>query len=249
MRIPTRFIAILGALGVALVLALGWFLGAAPLLDEAKKADADRADVEQQNLLLMSRLAQMKEQFDNIAQYEAELDKLHAFVPDEDNLAHFAVDVDSCIAEVKGAQLDTLTFGDAIPFPATAPDEPELVPPGATLAGQLFRVPVDISLRNSGKNKIGPEEALAFASCLQKETFRIVTFETITATLDSDGNAKLTGYLYRVTDPATIAGRLAADPDEPRRPDTKPSPTPTPTPTDPAAPDETDDATDTDAAG
>ena len=56
---------IVGAvLAIVAVLALGWFLGISPQLDEARAANTDRQNVEIQNAAYAAQLETLKKQFE-----------------------------------------------------------------------------------------------------------------------------------------------------------------------------------------
>jgi hypothetical protein len=199
----TRLITGLGAIAVVAVVALGWFLGVSPLLAQAAQSDSDRADVVTQNDALRAELVILKAQFDNIAEYEERLALLNVLIPDEDPLEEFYVAVDRCGIKAGATGLDSITTMDAIPYQVAAVADGVIITPGATLAPRLFTVPVTIKL------VADPAISAKFLSCMQKDWPRSLAITNFALSAGKGGGLELNGYLFRVTDPASIPGRLA----------------------------------------
>jgi hypothetical protein len=92
MVIPRMRLILAVVLSLAIVV-LGWVLGAAPQLDAASLARADRAVVETQNDGHRSRLVQLKDQFARIDETRAELAALRLQVPTGNELPDFVDEV------------------------------------------------------------------------------------------------------------------------------------------------------------
>ena len=77
-----------GLLTVAIV-AMGWFLGVAPKLDQADAADQQRADVAAQNVVHQNEVTKIKKQYEQLPQLKSELAVLRSAVPADDDLSTF----------------------------------------------------------------------------------------------------------------------------------------------------------------
>lgn len=204
MKVNTRIIAAIGAVLVAIVLALGWFIGVSPLLAKAAEAEAARADVLKQNELLAAKVAEMKKQFDDIDVYEKELQSLNAIIPDGDDRNSFLASLEQCAAIVGGV-LSSVNQADATAYLQPAGVDEVIAAPGASLAPKLHRVEIKatITAMSSGS-------AMSYLHCLQEHQPRIFTLET--ADLKPNGSFEILGYTYVVTDPAVVQSRLDAGP-------------------------------------
>src|SRR5690606_22632990 len=75
---------------IAAILALGWFLGIAPLLAQKAAADAERANVEAQTALQQAQLQIMKTDFENLDEILADLEPLTTSIPPYEGVELFA---------------------------------------------------------------------------------------------------------------------------------------------------------------
>lgn|GEM_PF-4546179 len=207
MKLTSKLIGLIAVVVIAGILAAAWFFGASPLLDQAKQSDEERAQVEAQNDILRVKLQQMKTQFENIEQYRAELERIQTIVPDEEDPAIFYTSVQNCVTKV-GAVPNLVTTEEASAFLASDGTDPLLLQPSAGLAEKLFTVRATISFDGSDEEPISTDTAISFLDCMHS-TLRIFTPVTVEATQDGKGSVSITGYLYRVTDPAVISERLA----------------------------------------
>jgi hypothetical protein len=200
----TRLITGLGAIAVVAVVALGYFLGVAPLLAQAAQSDSERADVVAQNDILRAELVVLQEQFENIDDYRDRLELLSVLVPDEDPLEEFYVAVNDCAVRSAATGLDSITSGDAIPYQLAAAADGVVALPGSSLQPKLFTVPIHIEVAAT------PDASVAFLKCMQVDWTRTLVITTFQITAGERAGISINGYLFRVTDPATIPGRLAA---------------------------------------
>lgn len=246
---------------VVAVLALGYLLGVAPLLAQAKIADDQRLSVEQSNQAQVLKLAQMKADFDRLDELEEQVGALRLSIPGE-------VDSDVIYAYLSGLQagtgapVESIVTGEAqvygappieggTPAPAatTAPEEGATTDPTAapaTVAGveNLYTVPVTITFQSTAT----AEQVLAFAGAMQSgpRLFLVTAIARQTGT----ESAAITAFMFVISDPDETPGAASGELDEAiaafkPRPFVpwKKVPGVTPTPTDSATPAPTDSAT------
>ena len=208
---------ILGAVLASIaIVVLGWVVGISPKLAEGAAADAQRQNVDSQNLAQEQANALLKDEFAKIKTYQDELKKLQVSVPATDALDVF---FDQIVADsaANGVILDNLTaleaaiYGGSVdPTAATNPDtvkpeESTAADPNApaaglssALTGRFFTI--GISLKVTG----GADQVFALAKTLQaKERLFLVT--DIQFTTDGEPGATMTGFIFVVADPPATA--------------------------------------------
>lgn len=115
---------------MAISLALGWVLGASPLLSSARAAGEAREAAEAQNQAYSQELVILKEQFEGIDQLEDQLDGLRAEVPPgaqlPDYLAHLSTE-----AQRNSVTLTAITTADAVAYAPTAAEVAVVETPAA----------------------------------------------------------------------------------------------------------------------
>ncbi|MDM4761515.1 type 4a pilus biogenesis protein PilO [Galbitalea sp. SE-J8] len=144
---------VLGAVLVSIaVVALGWFLGVSPRLDEISSADSQRATVEQQNDLARARIAKLKADYANLDQVAAQLDQLRESLPPSADYQGFLAELND-IAGKRDAKLTSFvptaptvfTPASAAPSDATATGDGASALPDGT----LVTIPVSLSASGS----------------------------------------------------------------------------------------------------
>lgn len=122
------------AIGCALVMvvsiALGWVLGASPLLAAAKVADEAREAAEAQNTAYTQELALLKEQFEGIDQLENQLGDLRAELPSGAAFPEYLNQL-STEAQQNSVTLTSITTVDAVAYAPTAAEVPVEEAPAA----------------------------------------------------------------------------------------------------------------------
>ena len=163
MAIPRMRLILAVLLSLAIVV-LGWLFGAAPQLDAASLARADRAAVDAQNDVHRDRLVELQAQAARMDETLAEFAALQVQIPDGNALPDF-VDELTAIAATHSVQVEQYTAEEPLsPLAlqaASAPPAAEVAPAGAsttpaltsTLTPQnLFAIPVSLSLRGTDTN-------------------------------------------------------------------------------------------------
>ena len=115
-----------GALIAVIVVAFGWFMLAMPQLDQAAKADLQRASVQAQNDQLQAVLTTMKGQYENLDALQEQLEELHLSVPGTRDLDPYFLKV-ALAANLAGVALNGVEVGVAQPYfipTAGAPSTP-----------------------------------------------------------------------------------------------------------------------------
>ena len=150
---------------VIVIVALGWFLGVAPRLAEATRAETDRALVAAQNQATSIALEQLRQDAARLPQLESELLALQVEFPETP--AYDAVSEELVLGLLdEGLALESLSFNEPTPVdPLVVADEFGQVPEGNLLK-------VDASLSVLG----GLTETLDFVDRLQSsERLTLVT--------------------------------------------------------------------------
>jgi Tfp pilus assembly protein PilO len=126
----SRIWAIGCALTVIVSIALGWVLGASPLLATAKSADEAREAAEAQNASYSQELVILKDQFEGIDQLEDQLDDLRQELPTAAALPDYLRQL-STEAQQHSVSLTSITTADAVAYAPTTAEAPVAEPPAA----------------------------------------------------------------------------------------------------------------------
>lgn len=241
------------------ILALGFFLGAAPRLDEIGKNEIARQSAVQQNEVQSVALAGLKADFENIATFTAELAELQKAIPSTNDLSSFIGDLKK-LEDKSGVVLTTFSSTDAQPFvldvglpepevvePAEgeeaegatpAPPVAPVIPEGTpiqTLAPEEFVV-ITVSLTVTGKQAA----ILTFVDNLQNADRRylVTSLNITTDTETKEYTGVIEGYVYVLIDPRNPTGDVTnTEPEPEEEEEAEPSSTPTPpVPTETPAP-------------
>ncbi|HEY9497724.1 MAG TPA: type 4a pilus biogenesis protein PilO [Terrimesophilobacter sp.] len=219
---------IAGVVGVA-ILAMGWFLGVSPKLDEMNAANEQRASVEAQNQAHEAKLVELKKEFQQLDALKTELADAQASLPPGDELSSFLGELHRLEAS-SGVVLTTFGAGDGQNYVAA---------PGATTLSPLvtqdnfIAIPIDLTVQGTRP------QVMEFLSDLQygKRLFLVIKLTVAqskeAASKDAEGastvdayQGTISGFVYVLVDPSappptpTPVGAL----------DTKPSPSPSPAP-------------------
>lgn len=216
-----------GILAVA-VLAMGWFVGVSPKLDELNDANDQRATVEQQNLVLASKLKELEEQFQKIDELKAELAESQLGLPPGDELSSFLGQLHKLEA-ASGVKLTKFSASDGQSYVAA----PDATGNPAITANNFVAITIDLTVIGSRAQIIeflsdlqnGDRLFLVTKVNLAQEANKSVTDDEESAPLASY-TGSITGYVYVLVDPAappptpTPVGSL----------DTTETPSPSPSP-------------------
>lgn len=184
------------------VIALGWFIGVSPKLDEVALADKQQLSVEAQNDLQEARVATLKEQFSRIDELKADLAKLQLALPPGDDLSTFLGQLHD-LEGTSGVLLTRFTSSDAQKY---VPVVGSVIDPLVTVEN-FVTVPIGLTVEGTR------EQVLKFVSDLQygKRLF-LVNQLTVSEGDDTVGEEDestskyigiITGFVYVLIDPAS----------------------------------------------
>jgi Tfp pilus assembly protein PilO len=216
---------IAGILGVA-ILAMGWFLGVSPKLDEMSAANDQRASVEAQNKLHEAKLKQLEEQFAKLDELKAELAAAQLGLPPGDELSTFLGQLHE-LESTSGATLTKFTASEGQRYIAAG----GAVTSPLVTADNFIAITIDLTVEGSRDQVIDFMSDLQYGSRLFLVTKLSVAQAQDGDSSDSGTAAKrytssISGYVYVLVDPSappptpTPVGSLDTE--------TTPSPSPAP---------------------
>jgi Tfp pilus assembly protein PilO len=130
----TRRIWIAGcAIVMAAAVALGWLLGASPLLEAARATGEARDAAEAQNLSYTQELTTLKEQFAGIGELEDQLADLREELPALADQPAYLAQL-TAAADRHSVKLTSITVADAVAYAPTAAEVPPVEAPAADAA-------------------------------------------------------------------------------------------------------------------
>lgn len=184
-----------GVLGIA-ILAMGWFLGVSPKLDEMNAANAQRATVDAQNLQHEATLAALKTEFDKIDELKSELADYQVALPPGDELSTFLGELHKLEAS-SGVTVKSFSASDAQQYIAAA---------GAVTVSPLVTadnfVAITIGLTVEGTRA----QVISFVNDLQYGD-RLFLVNKVTLGQDTAEPTKyqgsITGFVYVLVDPSS----------------------------------------------
>ena len=245
------------AVVVVVLIALGWFLGAAPRFAEAALADQQRASVETTNQAAQARLSELKEQFTQIDALRAELAELRLQIPADVDWANALREISAKATRDK-VLIANISLADVQPFiPGVAPEEAVAAADDEAAADDAAEEPEDPAAPVAEAAPAGPvanfyiipvsmtvegnfDSTVKFINDMQnnERLFLVNDFSMKKAESSSKYQAEtiITGYLYVLIDPSGTAG---ANPTA-EEPEPEPEATETPSPTDTATPSPTE---------
>jgi Tfp pilus assembly protein PilO len=115
---------------MAAAVALGWLLGASPLLEAARANGEARAAAVAQNLTYTQELAALKEQFAGIGELEDQLGELREELPPLADQPDYLAQLASA-AERYSVTLTSITVADAVAYAPTTAEVPAVDAPAA----------------------------------------------------------------------------------------------------------------------
>jgi Tfp pilus assembly protein PilO len=195
--------------GIA-ILALGWFLGVSPKLQEMTLAQESAVATDAQNLATQATTAQLKADFENLPAVSAELAKLRKSIPATADYTGFLNELSS-IVDANDALLTGFTPSASIVLtagaaPAAPPAEGEVAT--ELQDGTLVAIPTMISASGSLADLLG------FVDDLQHST-RLYLVGSLSFNESTDLTGSFTvsvdGYAYVVIDSAVADPSEAVD--------------------------------------
>lgn len=222
---------IAGVVSVA-ILAMGWFLGVSPKIDEMNAANENRATVEQQNTTYEAKLRELEKQFANIDQLKTDLASSQKGLPPGDELSTFLGQLHK-LESSSGATLTTFGASDGQGYVAaagstTSPDVSEK---------NFIAIPINLTATGTRAQVINFTSDLQYGDRLFLVTKLTVAQDKGAAAASPDATpgapaapagytGTISGFVYVLVDPSappptpTPVGSL----------NTSPSPSPSPSP-------------------
>lgn len=222
---------IAGAVVVSLLLAVAaWFLLISPKRAEAAESREMTVAAQSQNEQLRAEIEQLKKDFVNLPQYEAELAAIRRALPAEDQLNTLTRELEaqagaanvqlfSIAPGTPEARVDQAAATAAAPAAAAPADGDAAAAPAAAAtpaAATLVQIPVAVTVNGNFQN------SEVFLRSLQQNISRdyLVTGLSIEPASDdpgftpANGDVKLviTGYIFAYTETASPAGATAQAP-------------------------------------
>jgi Tfp pilus assembly protein PilO len=235
------------AVGTVVVIALGWFLGISPLVNQASSANSQQNSLAQANAAGTVKLATLKSQFANIDTLQTDLAALRQSIPTGADLPTFITEINQ-LCDKYHVSLSSVVVNDAVVFqapaapvtaatPSTAGSTPTPTPtasavPGAAVAAPvatasgLILVPVVINVTGNFADVIN------FTGGIQAGARLYLATEVEVAPGAAIGGGRPTKFLGTLTGNIyTLAGTSGELPAS-ATPVKPVAPTPSPTPTD-----------------
>lgn len=186
---------------IVAVLALGWFLGIAPLLAQKAAADSERANVEAQTATQQAQLQIMKADYENLDTILAELKPLEESIPSSEGVELFAAYVSSVAASheltVTSYVAAEMPYGGAVVEGEAATTSSGTGGPAlTTAAGTVYALPITIGFE-------GTPEALTDAVRTLQTGPRLFLVQNMSFSRGTAGGtptATVVGYLFLITD-------------------------------------------------
>lgn len=211
-------------LSIAL-LALGWFIGVSPRLDEISAAIAQKIGVDQQNQITSAKIAQLKADYQNLDAVSAQLDQLRLSIPASADYTGFLQELNSIAGKnstkltsfVPSAPTLVTTDGSA---PAATDGSATGTATTALADGALVSIPLSLSATGSSA------DLLDFVGDLQSAKRLVLTTSLNLAEAGDGFTLTVSGYMFvNVDSSVTAAGDAVSGP----------QPTQTPTPSESAS--------------
>jgi len=202
----TRIWTFATVIAIILIVALGWFLGASPLLTQAASANAERLAVEAQNAQARATLDELERDSSRLPELSAEVAALETeFPPGPD----YAGVIDELLRELAPASVVLESVSLTEPLPADpefdASDE------GTLPRGTLLSLSVSVQIAGT------LDDGLAYADAIQRSPrFAIVSAVQFSAGAGEDeadgvGSTSLTLTLYVITGESRTAGEAPSE--------------------------------------
>lgn len=206
MKLGTRAWGLITVIVVIALVAGGYFLGAAPLLDQQAKAEAARLNAVATNQTLEGEIARLQKAEEDLDEYQALAADFGTLIPDSVDSQRFIRSLDT-LAAGNGVTITKIAIEQFIPYtaPAVDPDAAgsEKAPPPYTDSRindkNFVIVPVSVTVEG------GWAESLSFVHALQFGD-RLMLFTSIDqSTTDTAYSTEIKGYIYVLVPPGAPA--------------------------------------------
>lgn len=195
MKVGTRIWALVTVVVVAALLAGGWFLGAAPLLDSQARLETERKATLASNQQIEANIAKLAKEEENLPKLQARAKELEQAIPRDVESAAFITSLNN-LAASSAVTITSISMGEGIPYStprqtAEADGAPVPVTDQRINDGNFVLIPVSIEV--SG----GWVEVLNFLNGVQTST-RLVLANELDTTSTGTGayTSTITGVMY-----------------------------------------------------
>lgn len=223
-----RLWGIVTAFVVVVVLALGWFLGVSPLLDQAAREDEERSLIESTNAAQQLLLDSLKAKAANVEEYTTELAALRgASIPATPEYRDLFV----YLEETAGAaRLDFLgaSSGGIVKY-ETTPDNPAVPAPTGRLAETFYYTPISVMVENDYEAILDFVHRLQFSEAVAGRLLIVPTLGVENILKDPQPTV-ISVYAFFIDDPNVPASVTDAVTEVPEVPEEEPAPEETPAP-------------------
>jgi len=210
----TRLWIIGAALVMAVIGALGWFLGISPRLSDARSADEERVAVETLNQTYQLKLLELQKLDKDLPKLEDKLADLRAALPQDAEIATLLGELNALAADSQ-VELTEITAGApadfeiAAPAPVEAPTtetpDPAATPEAAGLVVvNVVSVPITVRVTGTAPSIMDFIDNVQFGTRLFLVTGLNITIEA------ASGTAEIEGLVYVLIDPASDADTKSA---------------------------------------
>lgn len=182
---------LIGGIVGAVVIGLGWLIGASPLFAQASAADAQRVDVEATNQQLEITLAKMRKLDADKEAMLKRLDELHETVPTVPDLEDY-LDWVASAAATSAVSLPSAAVG-APQLVSVADGAPADFSPG--LAKSLYIIPVTLTISGDAS------QMTSFVSMLQTDG-RLQLITKVGFNFGTSLTGTIDGFIFVVHDPS-----------------------------------------------
>lgn len=156
----------LGALLAAVVLLLGgYFLGVAPQLEAAAQADSQRKTVEAQNDALVTDIAVLKGDYENLDKFKSQLAEVSQAIPDNADFSRYIAQLNE-LSAVNTVAVTSVTVGDALAYAGPVNAQALALPMGVERRAQEAAARAALT---------GDANDVALAATLEALTQRVIT--------------------------------------------------------------------------
>lgn len=217
----TRLWIIGSMLLVAVIVAMGWFLGVSPKLAEAAIAGQQQSEAEAQNVVHEREIAVIKKQFDQLPVLKSQLAVLRTAVPDKNGMSAF-IDELHAIEQQNQVSMTDFKAGDGKPYtPVKSTTSTASITNPLITPENFVAIPVSVTVSGDNGNimrfvdGVQTGDRLFLVTSLKLNRDKATTAPAAKSAPAAAFKAEIAGFVYVVLDtPATPAktGATAAKP-------------------------------------
>jgi Tfp pilus assembly protein PilO len=194
MKLGTQIWGVITVVVVGGLVAGGWFLGAAPLLDAKAKADQSRTQIATQNALISAQITALEAKRAEMPDLEIRAAELEGAIPSEVGGGDFIRGLND-LATANGATIKSIAISNGSTYQPPAPGEdldgaPVPLTNSLITAENFVLVPVSVSVEG------GWNELLAFVHAMQTGKRLVLVTSLSSSTIDGHYQFQIFGTMY-----------------------------------------------------